>query len=279
MKVAKNKVVSIHYTLTSDKGEILDTSEGKTPLPYIHGTGQLIPGLEKELEGKEKNDEVKAVIAPEDAYGVYNHDQVFVVGKDGFQGDGVAIQNSISFNGKRQIPQLGTCTIPVEVEELFVRGDSDSDEKVSVSDVTCILDWEFEKNCPITILDAADSNDDDAVDISDSIYLLNWYYAGGPAPPQPYPELGTDPADPTPQPKIADERLARNGKFVRHHVPWTKHQHAVLSQFFDLFPSFRSYFEIIIYDNGLAVCRERSFKAPILQASQDLIQEANQIIA
>ena len=87
MKVAKNKVVSIHYTLTSDKGEILDTSEGKSPLAYIHGTGQLIPGLEKELESKEANDEVKAVVAPEDAYGVYNHDQVFVVGKDGFQGE------------------------------------------------------------------------------------------------------------------------------------------------------------------------------------------------
>lgn len=87
MQVAKNKVVSIHYTLTSDKGELLDTSEGKAPLPYIHGNGQLIPGLEKELEGKVKDDEVKAVIAPEDAYGVYNHDQVFVVGKDGFQGE------------------------------------------------------------------------------------------------------------------------------------------------------------------------------------------------
>jgi FKBP-type peptidyl-prolyl cis-trans isomerase SlyD len=87
MKVEKNKVVSIHYTLTSDKGEMLDTSEGKSPLPYIHGTGQIIPGLEKEIEGKEKDDKLKAVIAPEDAYGVYNHDQVFVVSKDGFQGD------------------------------------------------------------------------------------------------------------------------------------------------------------------------------------------------
>jgi len=87
MKVEKNKVVSIHYTLKSDDGEVLDSSDGKTPLPYIHGTGQLIPGLEKELEGKEKGNELKVVIAPADAYGEYSQEQVFVVNKDGFQGD------------------------------------------------------------------------------------------------------------------------------------------------------------------------------------------------
>ena len=87
MKVGKNKVVSIHYTLKSEAGELLDTSEGKSPLPYIHGTGQLIPGLEKELEGKGKGDELNVVIPPADAYGDYNTEQVFVVGKDGFQGD------------------------------------------------------------------------------------------------------------------------------------------------------------------------------------------------
>lgn len=88
MKIEKNTVVSIHYTLKSDSGEILDSSEGKTPLPYIHGTGQLIPGLEKELEGKESGMEVNTVISPEDAYGEYRDDMVFVVGKDGFRGDG-----------------------------------------------------------------------------------------------------------------------------------------------------------------------------------------------
>lgn len=87
MKVEKNKVVSIHYSLKSDSGELLDTSEGKTPLPYIHGNGQLIPGLEKELEGKEKGDELKVVIPPAEAYGEYTEENVFVVSKDGFQGE------------------------------------------------------------------------------------------------------------------------------------------------------------------------------------------------
>ena len=87
MRVAKNKVVSIHYILKSDIGEVLDSSEGKSPLPYIHGTGQLIQGLEKELEGKEAGTELKVVVPPEEAYGEYSKDQVFVVGKAGFQGD------------------------------------------------------------------------------------------------------------------------------------------------------------------------------------------------
>ncbi len=87
MKIEKNKVVSIHYTLKSDQGEVMDSSEGKSPLPYIHGTGQLISGLEKELEGKIKGDKVKAVIPPAEAYGEYSEEQIFIVGKDGFQGD------------------------------------------------------------------------------------------------------------------------------------------------------------------------------------------------
>ena len=87
MKIEKNKVFSIRYTLKSDQGEVLDSSEGKSPLPYIHGTGQLIPGLEKELEGKEKGIELNVVIPPADAYGEYNKESVFEVGKDGFQGE------------------------------------------------------------------------------------------------------------------------------------------------------------------------------------------------
>ncbi len=65
----------------------MDTSDGKSPLPYIHGTGQLIPGLEKKLEGQETGAELNVVIPPEEAYGEYNEEQVFVVGKEGFQGE------------------------------------------------------------------------------------------------------------------------------------------------------------------------------------------------
>ncbi|MCD6346239.1 MAG: peptidylprolyl isomerase [Bacteroidales bacterium] len=87
MKIEKNKVVAIHYTLKSDDGHVLDSSEGKSPLPFIHGIGQLIPGLENELAGKEAGAKLNAVIAPSDAYGEYNSEMVFQVSKDGFRGD------------------------------------------------------------------------------------------------------------------------------------------------------------------------------------------------
>jgi FKBP-type peptidyl-prolyl cis-trans isomerase SlyD len=86
MKIEKDKVVAIHYTLKDDGGNVLDTSEGKAPLAYIQGVGQLIPGLENQLDGKKAGDKVEAVVQPADGYGEFREDMVFNVGKDGFQG-------------------------------------------------------------------------------------------------------------------------------------------------------------------------------------------------
>ena len=71
MQVAQDAVVLIHYTLTDDKGEKLDSSDG-TPLAYLHGNGNLIPGLERELEGKSAGDKLSVKIAAADGYGEYD---------------------------------------------------------------------------------------------------------------------------------------------------------------------------------------------------------------
>ena len=70
MKISKGKVVSIHYALTDPTGEVLDSSEGQAPLDYLHGYGNIIAGLEKALEDKEAGEKLKAVIPPEDGYGI-----------------------------------------------------------------------------------------------------------------------------------------------------------------------------------------------------------------
>ena len=70
LKIEENKVVTFEYTLKNDNGDILDSSENHAPLVYIHGTGNIIPGLESELEGKQIGDKFHATIAPEDAYGI-----------------------------------------------------------------------------------------------------------------------------------------------------------------------------------------------------------------
>ena len=86
MKIAESCVVSIHYTLTNNEGETLDSSAGGDPLAYLHGAGGLIPGLERELEGKEKGDQFQATIQPEDAYGEVNPGLVQEVPLDALSG-------------------------------------------------------------------------------------------------------------------------------------------------------------------------------------------------
>ena len=75
-KVEENKVVTFDYTLTNDSGAVLDTSENSEPLSYIHGSGEIIPGLEAELLGKSVGAKFKATIKPEDAYGLRMDDFV-----------------------------------------------------------------------------------------------------------------------------------------------------------------------------------------------------------
>jgi FKBP-type peptidyl-prolyl cis-trans isomerase SlyD len=86
MLVAENTVVGIEYTLTDAEGEVLDTSEGRGPLAYVHGKGGIIPGLEEALSGKEEGDELRVVIPPEKAYGPRNDQLLNRVPKEAFGG-------------------------------------------------------------------------------------------------------------------------------------------------------------------------------------------------
>jgi FKBP-type peptidyl-prolyl cis-trans isomerase SlyD len=99
MKVEKNKVVTIDYVLKNDAGEILDSSEANGALPYIHGTGSLVPGLERELEGRSPGDAISAVVEPEDGYGEYEADAIFEVPKKNLEGLG-EIEEGTSFHAE-----------------------------------------------------------------------------------------------------------------------------------------------------------------------------------
>jgi FKBP-type peptidyl-prolyl cis-trans isomerase SlyD len=87
MKIEDNKVVQMHYHLTDEKGTVLDSSQGREPLSYIHGAGNIIIGLEKQLKGKAAGDKVNAVVSPAEGYGERDDNLVQVVPKSGFQGD------------------------------------------------------------------------------------------------------------------------------------------------------------------------------------------------
>lgn len=85
MNIEKNRVASIDYTLTNDSGEVLDSSSGREPLAYLHGVGGLIPGLEKELEGKVKGDKLVAIISPDQAYGIRSEELIQEIPLENFQ--------------------------------------------------------------------------------------------------------------------------------------------------------------------------------------------------
>ena len=72
MSIETNHVVSIHYTLKGDAGEVIDSSLGGQPLAYLHGHGNLVPGLERELTGKSAGDKLQVKIPPADGYGEYD---------------------------------------------------------------------------------------------------------------------------------------------------------------------------------------------------------------
>ena len=86
MSITQDQVVSIHYTLKDDAGEIIDASAEGTPLTYLHGHGNLIPGLERELTGKNAGDRLRVQIVPRDGYGEYDSGLVQRVARRALQG-------------------------------------------------------------------------------------------------------------------------------------------------------------------------------------------------
>ncbi|TWT23571.1 peptidylprolyl isomerase [Luteimonas marina] len=86
MEIAAARVASIHYTLTDDTGRVIDQSTESRPLRYFHGAGNIIPGLEKALAGKQAGDALKVDVAPEEGYGVRNEGLVQLLPREAFKG-------------------------------------------------------------------------------------------------------------------------------------------------------------------------------------------------
>jgi FKBP-type peptidyl-prolyl cis-trans isomerase SlyD len=83
MKIAPDSVVSFHYTLKDDAGAVIDQSDGE-PMAYLHGHGQIVPGLERELTGRVAGDKLQVQVSPGDGYGEYQPELVQQVPLDAF---------------------------------------------------------------------------------------------------------------------------------------------------------------------------------------------------
>jgi len=86
MQITNNTAVSIHYTLTTDAGEEIDSTIGGEPLVYLHGRGNIITGLEKALDNKTVGEKFNVRIEPAEAYGEFSEDKIQVVSREMFDG-------------------------------------------------------------------------------------------------------------------------------------------------------------------------------------------------
>ncbi|MAT93070.1 MAG: peptidylprolyl isomerase [Halioglobus sp.] len=120
--IGNNLVVSMHYKLTDNSGNLLDSSEGGDPLTYLHGAGNIIPGLESALTGKVAGDSVQATVAPQDAYGESRPEMIQVVPRSAFQGV-EEIEPGMSFQAQGQDGAVQRITVTaVDGENITVDG-------------------------------------------------------------------------------------------------------------------------------------------------------------
>jgi len=99
--ITADRVVTIHYTLKNDSGEVLDSSSGGEPLAYIQGHGNLVAGLEKALEGKASGVSLAVVVDPADGYGVRDEALIQRVPKRSLQGAG-EIKKGMQFQARTE---------------------------------------------------------------------------------------------------------------------------------------------------------------------------------
>jgi peptidylprolyl isomerase len=110
--IEKGNVVSVHYTGKLTDGTTFDTSQGREPLTFQIGSGQIIPGFEDVLIGKNIGDKVNTeVLTPEDAYGDVREDLIVEVPKEQMPGD---VQIGLTLEAQSDNGQ----TTPVKVKEI-----------------------------------------------------------------------------------------------------------------------------------------------------------------
>jgi FKBP-type peptidyl-prolyl cis-trans isomerase SlyD len=110
--IQAGSAVAFHYTLTDESGAVIDSSKGKEPMHYIHGQGQIISGLEKELTGMAVGAEKKVTVKPEEGYGPIDPRRFHEVPKDKLPPDALKVGTMLMAQG----PQGQG--VPVRVHEI-----------------------------------------------------------------------------------------------------------------------------------------------------------------
>jgi FKBP-type peptidyl-prolyl cis-trans isomerase SlyD len=114
MQAVNETVVSIHYTLTGDDGTVIDSSEGKAPLSYLHGARNIVPGLERALDGKAVGERIEVTVPAEEGYGPREDQLVQPVPKSQFPEN---LEPKVGLRLQAQTPAGPRTVTVVQVED------------------------------------------------------------------------------------------------------------------------------------------------------------------
>ncbi|MBU3823651.1 MAG: peptidylprolyl isomerase [Candidatus Oceanisphaera merdipullorum] len=120
MSISENSVVTLDFTVTNIDGEVLDTTEDKQPLEYLHGTGYLVSGLEAVLEGKVVGEDFEVTLSPEQAYGERDDSLIQTVPGELF--DGMEVAEGDTFVAETDDGHRPVTIIEVSEESVVVDG-------------------------------------------------------------------------------------------------------------------------------------------------------------
>lgn len=102
--ISDGSVVTMHYKLTLDDGQVVDSSEGSDPLAYLHGANNIVPGLESAMSGKESGESFNVEVEPEEGYGPRHEQAVQKVPRAAFPAD-AQLEPGIQFQAQNENQQ------------------------------------------------------------------------------------------------------------------------------------------------------------------------------
>ena len=148
MKVGKNSIVTIEYVMMDNSGEILESSKEDGVYDYLHGIGEMLPGVEKALSGLEKGDSIDIIVPPEDGFGIKNDEFIFEVDKEIFPED-TSLEAGMEFDvededGDNIITVLELRGDKVLVDKNHPLAGETLKVEAKILDIRMAEDWEIE---------------------------------------------------------------------------------------------------------------------------------------
>lgn len=125
MKIAKDRTVSLHFTLADSAGEVLQTSREEGPLVYLHGHQNILPGLESRLEGLEPGAKAEFQVPAAEAFGAYDPEALMEVSLSNFpEGTQFEVGDQLEIETEKGTGDDPERSEPLTVTVVEIDGDS-----------------------------------------------------------------------------------------------------------------------------------------------------------